>query len=173
MRAIRNNQSSLCVQLSTSPTMIPADFWNPTNDDIRLSLSIGFRHDGMVHVTIEPSIVFDICRVLMQDRDRIQSLYLVGFGSSNREFWCAGTACLPDVEVLHLEGIWLGGLIAALGIIDDEYNKDIPYPSLRVLELKTACFREDKLLKPLQGIWFMRAIHGVGVDTLRLAECRN
>ncbi|KAG1771429.1 hypothetical protein EDD22DRAFT_569878 [Suillus occidentalis] len=174
MRAIRLTEYTLCVQLSTSPTMNPADFWNASDDDIRLSLQIEFQDDDGMPIAIpELSIVFDICRAAMQDMDRIQSLYLVGFKSPNREFWRAGSACLLNVEAIHLEGIWLQGIIAALGIVDDEHNIDILYPSLRVLELKTTCFQEETLLYSLQGIWHMRAIHGVGVDTLRLAECRN
>jgi hypothetical protein len=174
MRAICFNGYCLCVQFSTSPTMNPADLWNASDDDIRLSLQIVFEDDdGMPMAIPELSIVFDICRAVMQDMDKIQSLYLVGFGSPNREFWRAGSACLPNVEAIHLEGIWLQGIIAALGIVDDEHNIDILYPSLRVLELKTTLLEDERLLYSLQGIWHMRATHGVGVDTLRITECRR
>lgn len=176
MRAVRHCPSAICIQLSTSPTINPAYSWNTSDEDIRLSLTIEFnflRDDNGAEVAItEPSIVFDVCRTVVQDRDKIQSLYLVGFRSPNREFWRAGSVCLPDVELIHLEGIQFEGLIAGLEIVDDEHNIDILYPSLRVLELKAACFRKDKFLK-IQGIWYMRANHTVGVDTLRLAECRN
>jgi hypothetical protein len=91
----------------------------------------------------QPNFEFDICRMAMQDRDRIQSLYLVGFESPNKEFWRAGSVCLPNVEFIHLEGIQNGSLIAALKTVDDGQNMDILYRSLRVLELKTACFREE------------------------------
>ncbi|KIK45511.1 hypothetical protein CY34DRAFT_801428 [Suillus luteus UH-Slu-Lm8-n1] len=171
MRAIHHNYSSLCFQLSTSPTMNPADFWNPSDNDIRLSLE--FRYDDdVVHATPQPNIVFDVCRTAMQDRDRIQSLYLVGFESPNREFWRAGSVCLPNVEVIHLEGIQNGGLIAALKTVDDGQNMDILYRSLRVLELKAACFREDELVET-EATLKMRARCGVGLDTLRLAKCKN
>ncbi|KIK44281.1 hypothetical protein CY34DRAFT_802889 [Suillus luteus UH-Slu-Lm8-n1] len=175
MRAICFNGYCLCVQFSTSPTMNPADFWNASDDDIRLSLHIVFKDDdGMPMAIPELSIVFDICQAAMQDMDGIQSLYLVGFGSPNREFWRAGSACLPNVEAIHLEGIWLEGIIAALGIVnDDEHDIDILYPSLRVLELKATLFDYETLLNSLQAIWHMRANHGVGIDTLRLTECRR
>ncbi|KIK32234.1 hypothetical protein CY34DRAFT_166890, partial [Suillus luteus UH-Slu-Lm8-n1] len=171
MRAIRHTYSSLCVQLSTSPTMNPADFWNPSDNDIRLSLE--FRYDDdMLPATPEPSIVFDVCGMAMQDRDMIQSLYLVGFESPNREFWRAGSVCLPNVEVIHLEGIQNGGLIAALKTVDDGQNMEILYRSLRVLELKAACFREEELVET-EATLKMRARCGVGIDTLRLAKCKN
>jgi hypothetical protein len=105
-------------------------------------------------------------------QDRIQSLYLLGFQFPYRDFWRAGSACLPDLEFIHLEGIHTGGLIAALKITEDEQILDILYPSLRVLEVKDACFWE-KDEETLQDIMMMRAKHGVGIHILRLAYCRK
>ncbi|KAG1820941.1 uncharacterized protein BJ212DRAFT_1297418 [Suillus subaureus] len=72
-----------------------------------------------------------------------------------------------------LKGIQLGGLIAALKVVDNGQNMDILYSSLCILELKAACFHKAELVVTLEASLIMQIICGVGVDTLQLTECRN
>ncbi|KAG1876455.1 hypothetical protein DFJ58DRAFT_754368 [Suillus subalutaceus] len=170
MRAIRHTRRSFCVQFSTSTAMNPTDCWNPDDDDIRLSLQFMYHYNINISPDPDPSIIFDIRRMVTQDR--IQTLYLSKFDFAGKDFWGAGSVCLPDLEVMHMKGIWVEDLIHALEIT----GGDIPHPSLRVLELEDGCFLigyEGDPEETLRDVMKMRAERGAGMHTLRLVECKE
>ncbi|KAG2135852.1 hypothetical protein DEU56DRAFT_981032 [Suillus clintonianus] len=177
LRAIYISCLSLCVQFSTSTATHHAEPWNTRDDDIRLSILFTCDVPG---AEVEPSIIFDLCRFVTQDR--IQKLSLSGFKSPGRDFWRAGSACLPELEVIHVRNIAVGGLIGALEIIEGKQISDILYPSLRVLELEAVAFTDfdigelyklHELHETFRDLMKMRAKHGVGIHALQLAVCTS
>ncbi|KAG0709297.1 hypothetical protein DFH29DRAFT_1027290 [Suillus ampliporus] len=94
LRAFRLAYRAFGVQFSTSTAIDPIPSWNPGEDDIRLSIQFAYATSAEV----EPTIIFDICRMVTQDR--IRSFF---FGSDYRlpwrDFWRAGSACLPELEL--------------------------------------------------------------------------
>ncbi|KAG2148839.1 hypothetical protein DEU56DRAFT_753078 [Suillus clintonianus] len=178
MRAIYISCRDLCVQFSTSMAMHPADSWNTRDDDIRLSIEFACE----VPNALKPSVIFDLCRFVTPDP--IQKLSLSGFKSADRDFWRDGYACLPDLEVIHVKNIAVGGLIGALEIIEGEQISDILFPALRVLELEAFDFAPesedideldelDEYDETFRDLMEMRAKHGVPITALQLAECTS
>ncbi|KAG1808632.1 uncharacterized protein BJ212DRAFT_1302911 [Suillus subaureus] len=168
MRAFRHTLRSFCVQFSTSTAMNHTNCWNPDDDDIRLSLQFMYHYNIITNP--DPSTIFDIRQMVTQDR--IQTLFLSKFDLTGKDFWGAGSVCLPDLEVMHMKGIWVEDLIDALKIT----KGDIPYPSLRVLDLEDGCFLtgyEGEHEETLQDVMKTRAERGVGIHTLRLVESRE
>ncbi|KAG2343993.1 hypothetical protein BDR05DRAFT_209432 [Suillus weaverae] len=170
IRGIRRSHHTFCIQLSTSMMINPEPFWNPSdNDNIRLSIQFTHRESAGV----EPSIIFDICQIVRQTGYKIQKFsYGSEFDLPGRDFWRAGSANLLELEVIHVNSTFIGGLIAALEIIEGKQNSDIAYPSLRVLELEKVDFEEDEP-EELRDVMKVRAKHGVGIYILQIAECRN
>ncbi|KAG1741190.1 hypothetical protein EDB19DRAFT_2038953, partial [Suillus lakei] len=137
MRVIRPTRHAFCVQLSTSMVINPEHSWNPDDDD-DIRLSIQFTHTDSTEV--EPSII-NICQIVRQTGYRIQRFsYGSQFGLLGENFWRAGSACLLELEVIHVNTSFIGGLITALEVIEGKQNTGIAYPSLRALELEEIDF---------------------------------
>lgn len=130
---------------------------------------------------------FNLCTTITYPRTPTRASYLISVGWSRRtgfkhsfgqsdltgkDFWGAGSACLRDLEVMHMKGIWVEDLIHALKITEGY----ITYPSLRVLELEDSCFLigcEGDSEETLRDVMEMQVERGVGIHTLRLVECRE
>ncbi|KAG1726300.1 hypothetical protein EDB19DRAFT_1914687 [Suillus lakei] len=137
------------------------------DSDIRLS--IAFLYSSWITT---PDILFDICRAV--PHCKIQSLFasLSGFDPPE-EFWCMGSADLPELESIHLDDTPIRGLLPALlRLVGDEQSSHIVYPSLRALDLKNINLGFDERVY-LQEVLMMRAGCGVSINALRLEKCRN
>ncbi|KAG2139244.1 hypothetical protein DEU56DRAFT_324319 [Suillus clintonianus] len=171
LRVIYFSYKSFCFQLSTSTTMDPPESWNSHDYDDAIRLSIHFNFHG--YVDVAKSILFDICRLVTQPEDRIQTFYLGSdFLDPDPDFWRAGSAFLPDVETIHLNRTLIGGLVEMLEIDEGEQECNVPYHSLRALDVYTTVFiYEDDEYERLRDIMKMRAGRGAGIRALRLEKC--
>ncbi|KAG0709603.1 hypothetical protein DFH29DRAFT_1011594 [Suillus ampliporus] len=168
MYAVRISRRTFGVQFSTSMTLKTGHSWDPPDDNIRLSIQ--FTYLPSTEVQVQPTIIFDICRIVTQGR--IQNLCI----ESPRHilpgnFWRIGLADLLELQVIHLtrSSSSLCGLINALNV-DGTQSSDVAYPSLRALEFEKVNFGYIKT-DGLQAAIKMRATHGVPIHELRLAWC--
>ncbi|KAG2138501.1 hypothetical protein DEU56DRAFT_980490 [Suillus clintonianus] len=165
MRAIDYCIPSFVVQFSTSTEMQQPDIWNTPDDDIRLSIQFTFE----VWEQAEPSIIYDICRLVTGTQNKIQTFAYGSDHRPTRDFWRAGSAFLPEVEMIYNNCSHIGGLIDALKINEGEQDPDISYPSLRALFIESVTF-EDGDAEKLKDAMKTRAQHGVCIQSLRLVE---
>jgi hypothetical protein len=157
--------ASIVVQFSKSMESERLYSSKTSHKDVRLSVQ--FHWDSSV--SIEPIIIFDICRIVAQGT--IRSLSVSSFKNLEEPFWRTGSANLPSLERIHVSNSSIEGLLAALQIEETE-NADIAYPSLHVLDFKYLDFLEYEP-GDLHGILVMRGRLCAPLDKLRLTECRG
>jgi hypothetical protein len=165
LRAIRISNNGFVVQFNTS-IVFKSHYhysWNPADDDI--PLSIQFTCNPLAHV--QPTIVFELCRIVSQGR--IHSMFLELLYDLSENFWRTGSAGLLDLQFIHLSRNSIRGLIDALSI-DDIQASVMAYPSLRVLELEGIKFGDHEP-EDLQHIIKQRAECGARIHGLRLTGC--
>lgn len=148
LRAIQIEPWLYAVQFSTSTAINSVYFGHPQDDDIRLSIEFYYFEDGE---EIPRGLIFDICEIIAQRR---------------RQTFFSG-----KFESISVDGEtqFIGGLTAALRI---EGSSNIPYPSLRVLELIGVYFEGDEF-QDLLDVLTMRVQHNVPLYDLRLRICNN
>ncbi|KAG0709296.1 hypothetical protein DFH29DRAFT_224156 [Suillus ampliporus] len=165
LRAIRLADRTFGVQFSTATAINPIHSWNPHDDDIRLSIQFTY----VTSADAEPTIIFDVCRMVTQDK--IHTFFGSELDLPGRDFWRAGSACLPDLEVIYMNRSFIGGLIAALEI-EGKRGSNVEYPLLRVLQLDGVTFEAGEP-QELRDVLEMRVKHGFRIHALQLAECVN
>jgi hypothetical protein len=165
LRARLSFRSSV-IQFSTSMEYKPASSWKTSADDVRLSIEFHWNESS----GIEPTVIFDICRMVTQDPTFSLSL-TTSSTYLETSFWRAGSAHLPALSEIHLSTTSIGGLLNALQI-EGTQSADIAYPSLHVLDLQDIEFQEGEF-DDLGDVIEIRRGFCTSLEKLRLAECKG
>jgi hypothetical protein len=164
LRARLSFRSSV-IQFSTSMEYKPPSPWKISADDVRLSIEFHWNESA----GIEPTVIFDIYRMITQDPTF--SLSLSSSTYLGTSFWRTGSAHLPALSEIHLSATSIGGLLDTLRI-EGTQNADIAYPSLHVLDLHDIEFQGGEP-EDLCDVIDTRRGFCTSLEKLRLAVCKG
>ncbi|KAG1727083.1 uncharacterized protein EDB91DRAFT_1254053 [Suillus paluster] len=153
------------VQFDTSTTFKSDYFWNPHDDDIRISI----RFTNYMSAEIKLPIMFDICQIVAQRN--IRSWFVTPCYDLPETFWLTGFAYFPELEVINVTWDFIEGIITAFHS-EGTQRSDVAYRLLYTLELEKIDFELGEP-KSLHDVVIMRAKRGVRIHKLRFAMCRN